>query len=67
MISFTKIQLLLKLVVLYTIGFEISNKILDGLMIVSNHHKVHRYIFIIKGSIEAAKLFIGENLDRKNI
>ena len=57
MISLPKIQLLRKLVVPYTIGMDISNKILEGLMIVPNHHKGQRYIFIFKGGIETAKLF----------
>ena len=57
MICLPKIQLLRKLVVPYTIGMDISNKILEGLMIVPNHHKGQRYIFIFKGGIETAKLF----------
>ena len=32
-------------------------------MIVPNHHKVHRYIFIIKGGIEAAKKKLGQFCD----
>ena len=51
----------------YTIGFEISNNILEGLMIVPNHHKAHRYILFFKGGIEAAKLFYGAILDMRKL
>ena len=56
MIRLTKVQLLLMLIVSYTIGFENLNRILEGLMPVPNDHKVHRYKFVFKGDIEVANM-----------
>ena len=41
------------------IGFEILNKILEGLISSISHHKVPRNSFIIKGGIEITKCFWG--------